>query len=126
VRARHTHHPYFSSNSEATKLSSVHPLLSSIVVGRGRRFVSESYSGVLFVRYHPLFSSKWVVVSNLSLQASADLFQRKGLLCSLAPSRSRARAFAPAYQIVDFFSFLYWRSPKHCAEPLIIDNCCDL
>jgi hypothetical protein len=25
VRARHTHHPYFSSNSEATRLSSIHP-----------------------------------------------------------------------------------------------------
>jgi hypothetical protein len=35
VSVRHTHHPYFSSNSKATKLSSDHPLLSSIVVGRG-------------------------------------------------------------------------------------------
>jgi hypothetical protein len=105
VRARHTHHPYFSSNSEPTRLSSIHPLLSSIVVGRGRRFLSVSYSGVLFVRYHPLFSSKWVVVSHLSLQASADLFQCKGLfVLSRSVSQSSTR-FRPL-RIRSWISFL--------------------
>ncbi len=50
---------------------------------------------------------------------------QRTVVLSRSVSQSSTR-FRPCVSDRGFFSFLYWRSPKHCAEPLIIDNCRDL